>query len=276
MSLTIPSPAKLNLFLHVVGQRPNGYHELQTVFQLLDYADILTFDLNRSSEITLKNQLNIPKEQNLIFKAARLLQAHTHTSKGAIIDIKKYIPMGGGLGGGSSNAATTLLALNDLWKTNIGIDDLADLGMQLGADVPVFARGHSAWGEGIGEFLTPVELPEAWFVVITPNCHVSTPHIFSQKDLVRDTAKITFADYLAGKGHNDLEPVVRKLHPQVDEAIQWLAQFAEAKMTGSGASVFASFADQISAQKILDKLPAHYQGFVARGINRSPLLDVCS
>lgn len=271
MKLVLPSPAKLNLFLHVVGRRPNGYHELQTIFQLLDYSDTLTFETNNSPDIICLNTLNIPLEQNLIYKAALCLRTHTRTNKGVIIDIEKRIPMGGGLGGGSSNAATTLLALNHLWETGLSIDALTELGKTLGADVPVFVRGHTAWGEGIGEHLTPVTLPEDWYLVITPHCIVSTPRIFAQEGLTRNTPRITMRDFLSGKVRNDLEPVVRTLYPEVDDAIHWLSQFTTARMTGSGASVFACLPNKAAAQNVWAQLPSAYNGFVAKGVNRSPL-----
>jgi 4-diphosphocytidyl-2-C-methyl-D-erythritol kinase len=271
VKLVLPSPAKLNLFLHIVGRKSNGYHELQTIFQLLDYADTLTFQAKASPQIISSNTLNIPLEQNLIYKAALCLQTHTGINKGAIINIEKRIPIGGGLGGGSSNAATTLLALNYLWKTGLSIDALAELGKTLGADVPVFVRGYSAWGEGIGEDLTPVTLRENCYVVLTPRSSVSTPDIFTQEGLTRNTLPITMRDFLSGDTHNDLEVIVRKLHPEVDGAIRWLSQFSAARMTGSGASVFASFPDKLAAQAVLDQLPSIYNGFIAKGVNRSPL-----
>ncbi|MDF3055605.1 MAG: 4-diphosphocytidyl-2-C-methyl-D-erythritol kinase [Gammaproteobacteria bacterium] len=271
MKLTLPSPAKLNLFLHIVGRKPNGYHELQTVFQLLDYFDTLTFQIHPLPEIICSQMVNIPLQQNLIYKAALCLQAHTGINQGAVISIQKRLPIGGGLGGGSSNAATTLLALNQLWGTALSINELAELGTTLGADVPAFVRGYSAWGEGIGEHLTAVALPEYWYLVITPPCHASTPHIFAQEELTRNTQRITMRDFLSGDTHNDLQPVACKLYPEIADAIHWLSQFSAAKMTGSGASVFASFPDEAAAQAILARLPPSYSGFVAKGVNRSPL-----
>lgn len=272
MNITLPSPAKLNLFLHIVGRRPDGYHELQTLFQLLDHGDQLTFEVTAAPEIILPNTFGVPPEQNLIYKAAKSFQAYTGCHQGAIIHVEKCLPIGGGIGGGSSNAATTLLALNYLWETRLSIDQLAELGKALGADVPVFVRGHTAWAEGIGEVLTPLTLPEAWYLVITPNCSVATARIYGHTGLTRDTSHITIAQFLAGDPtHNDLETVVRELYPQVDHAINWLSQFAEAKMTGSGASVFAKCLDMAQAQEILAQLPLGFTGFLAQGLNRSPL-----
>ena len=271
MKLTLPSPAKLNLFLHVVDRKPDGYHELQTLFHLLDYGDMLTFEPTDTIDITLINTLNIPNEQNLIWKAAESLRQKTGTHKGVTINIDKKLPMGGGLGGGSSNAATTLLALNHLWDTKLSIAELASLGKNLGADVPVFIRGFTAWGEGVGEILTPVTLPETWYLVITPNCMISTAKIFTHSQLTRDTPRITIGDFLAGSGHNDLEPITKQCYPEVKEAIDWLSQFSKACMTGSGASVFARFPAKEQASAVLQKLPTSVKGFIAKGINRSPL-----
>jgi len=266
------SPAKLNLFLHITGRQANGYHSLQTLFQLLDYGDWLRFEeraepvlsvhLDADSTIT-----DLPLDDNLILRAAHLLQARSKTACGAKIRLEKHIPMGGGLGGGSSNAAITLLALNQLWGLNLDRTQLAAMGLELGADVPVFVAGHSAWAEGVGERLEPVELPAAWYLVITPECHVSTAAIFTQENLTRDTSAIKMADFLAGRSRNDCEPVTRRLYPDVDKALNWLDQHAPARMTGTGAAVFASFRDQASAEAVLKQLPAKWHGFVAQGMN---------
>ena len=268
--LTLPAPAKLNLFLHITGRRDDGYHNLQTLFQLLDGGDQLSFDLRDDGEILLTPAIpGVAHEDNLIVKAARALQTKTGTRLGADIQLQKQLPMGGGIGGGSSNAATTLLGLNRLWQTEQTIDELAALGAQLGADVPVFVRGNTAWAEGVGEQLQAIEMPEKWYLVVTPNCHVSTAEIFSHKDLTRDTSNITVAAFLEQGGRNDCQPLVKKLYPEVDNAISWLSKFGPAKMTGTGASVFAPFDDKASAEAVLAKAPATLTGFVARGVNQS-------
>ncbi len=270
-ALTLPAPAKLNLFLHITGRREDGYHNLQTVFQLLDFGDELSFSLRPSDgQITLSPEIEgVPHEDNLIVKAARLLQAHSNTPQGADIELSKHLPMGGGIGGGSSNAATTLLALNSLWQTRLDLDTLAELGRQLGADVPVFIRGNSAWAEGVGEQLQAIELPEKWYLVATPDCHVSTAEIFSHKDLTRDTSSITVAAFLEQGGVNDCQPLVQSLYPEVKNALSWLSQYGDAKMTGTGASVFAPFDNKVSAEAVLAKMPNTLNGFVARGVNHS-------
>jgi len=273
-TLSLPAPAKLNLFLHFIGRRADGYHLLQTVFQLLDFGDTLDFTTQQDAAITLITSTNIPTEQNLIWRAARLLQNTTQTSQGAKIKLTKRLPMGGGVGGGSSDAATTLVALNEMWHTQLSVDQLAELGKQLGADVPVFVRGQTAWGEGIGEILTPINLPEWWYLVIIPPCHVSTSEIFSHSQLTRNTTPITIANFLAGEGHNDFEPLVRKCYPLVDEALNWLGQFADAKLTGSGSSIFAAFSSYEQAVKIAEQIPASYKHFVAKGVNHSPLFKI--
>jgi len=270
--LTLPAPAKLNLMLHITGRREDGYHNLQTLFQFLDYGDQLQFDALSSAEIEVISDLSgIPNEDNLIYRAALLLQQHSNCQQGARIHLEKILPMGAGLGGGSSDAATTLIALNQLWNLNIELAELAGLGLQLGADVPVFVRGYAAWAEGIGEQLTAVTLPEFWYLVLTPDCHVSTAEIFSHKELTRNTSAITIAAALKGGGRNDCEAVVSTLYPQVKQALIWLNQFAAARMTGTGASIFASFETQDQAQQVLDQLPDTLRGFIAQGENISPL-----
>ncbi|WP_439134357.1 4-(cytidine 5'-diphospho)-2-C-methyl-D-erythritol kinase [Pseudomaricurvus sp.] len=270
-SLTLPSPAKLNLFLHITGQREDGYHTLQTLFQLLDFGDELSFQSRDDGIITLQPGIpDVAAEDNLIVKAARILQQlKPNTPLGANIQLTKRLPMGGGIGGGSSNAATTLLALNTLWNLELDIDTLAQLGRQLGADVPVFVRGKTAWAEGVGEQLQAVEMPQDWFLVLTPNCHVSTAEIFSHKDLTRDTSNITVAAFLEQGGHNDCQPLVLTLYPEVKKALDWLSQYGDAKMTGTGACVFAPFDNKASAEAVLAKAPDTLQGFVARGVNQS-------
>lgn len=272
-TLTLLSPAKLNLFLHITGQRGNGYHELQTLFQLLDWGDRLQFESDNSGEISLHGaDLGIPAEQNLIVKAAQALPRNT-SKQGVSIHLEKRIPEGGGLGGGSSNAATTLLAMNYLWNLRLGDKALQKIGAKLGADVPVFVAGHTAWAEGIGEFLTPVELPETWYLVIAPGCHVSTAEIFSNEQLTRNTSPIKMAAFFEGNSRNDCQQLVRNLHKEVDNALNWLDNFGTAKLTGTGACVFASFDAKQAATSALSQLPESMSGFVARGINTSPVLN---
>lgn len=274
-TLTLPCPAKLNLMLRITGQRDDGYHNLQTVFQLLNYGDQLQLQSNESGEILLTPDFpGLPQEENLIYKAAALLKKHSNVSFGAQLHIEKRLPMGGGIGGGSSNAASTLLGLNELWQTNLSIDELAYLGKQLGADVPVFVRGFSAWAEGIGEALTPLNLPKKWFVVLSPDCHVATSKIFSHKRLTRDSSAIKVAAFLERGGENDCQTLVESLFPPVRNAVEWLNQFGRAQLTGTGACVFASFDNEDAAQTVLAKLPDSMTGFVAEAVNQSPLHNV--
>lgn len=270
--LTLPAPAKLNLMLHITGRRADGYHNLQTVFQLLDRGDSLSFTARSDGEITLSPAIaGVPFADNLIVRAAKILQQYSGCASGADIELDKKLPMGGGIGGGSSNAATTLVGLNHLWGCGLSVDELAELGRQLGADVPVFVRGHSAWAEGVGEHLHPLQLPEKWFLVLTPHCHVSTAEIFCDKRLTRDTSIIKVAAFFEGDSQNDCQPLVRKLYPEVDFALTWLDQYGTSRMTGTGASVFAAFDSEASAQAVLEKIPNELSGFVAKGVNISPL-----
>lgn len=271
-SLTLFAPAKINLFLHIVGRRPNGYHELQTLFQLLDYGDDITLESRDDGQLLLSPNLDkVAPEDNLIIKAAHLLKKYSGVSLGANIQCTKRLPMGGGLGGGSSNAATTLVGLNHLWHTQLSTDELAALGLQLGADVPVFVRGNSAWAEGIGEALTAQILPENWFLVIKPPCNVSTQEIFSHEELTRDTAAIKVAAFFEQGGRNDCEYVVCKHYPEVKKALLWLRQYGSAQLTGTGACVFATFANQDQAKAVLNKTPTEWECFIAKGMNHSPL-----
>ena len=271
-SLTLPAPAKLNLFLHITGRRADGYHELQTVFRFLDYGDDITFDVTDDARIQrVAGNEAIPEADDLLIRAARLLQQETACSQGVNLSINKRLPMGGGLGGGSSDAATVLQGLNVLWQLGLSDDALAELGLQLGADVPVFVRGHAAWAEGVGEVIRPVELAERWYLVIHPSVHVSTAEIFADTGLTRNCQIITIATFLAGQCQNVFEPVVRKHYPAVAEALDWLSQFADAKLTGSGSCLFADFADETSAEHVLQKLPAKWLGFVAHSGSVSPL-----
>ncbi|HEX6590519.1 MAG TPA: 4-(cytidine 5'-diphospho)-2-C-methyl-D-erythritol kinase [Moraxellaceae bacterium] len=280
MSLTafsLPAPAKLNLFLHINGRRPDGYHQLQTVFQFLEQADTLHFQRRDDGVVTLSPELaGVPAEQNLIVRAARLLQAETGCQLGVDIRLEKRLPMGGGIGGGSSDAATTLLALNRLWELALDEEKLARLGLSLGADVPVFVRGHAAFAEGVGEQLQAVEIPEPWYLVVTPKAHVSTAEVFNHADLTRSTPAITLAAFLRGGPgenpvpnlRNDCENVVRTLSPEVDAALRWLGQFGPARMTGTGACCFLACPDRHAADTLLAQCPI--PAFVTRGRNRSP------
>ena len=269
-----PAPAKLNLFLHITGRRSDGYHELQSVFQFLDYSDELQFTLRDDGAIRRESELaGVAPDQDLVVRAARLLQQDIGTARGAGIHLQKRLPMGGGLGGGSSDAATTLVALNLLWECGLDDDVLAALGLQLGADVPVFIRGQAAWAEGVGERLEPVSLPEPWFVVLVPPVHVSTAEVFSHPQLIRDCPPIRIRDFLAGEGDNVCEDIVRGLYPQVDAALTALSGFGAARMTGTGACVFAPFTERAEADEALAALSDRWAGFVARACNRSPLLD---
>ena len=270
--LTLPAPAKLNLMLHVLGRREDGYHELQTLFQFLDHGDELTFARREDGQIRLLSDLpGVDHESNLIVRAARLLQQQGDDVPGADITLVKRLPMGGGIGGGSSDAATTLLGLNRLWNLGLGLDRLAQLGLSLGADVPVFVRGHAAFAEGVGERLQAVELPEPWYLVAVPQVSVSTAEIFSDSELTRNTPPITVRSLLAGGGHNDCQPVVEKRYPQVRNALSLLNKFVPARMTGTGACVFGSFPNEGEADKVRRQLPATLPSFVARGSNVSML-----
>ncbi len=268
-----PAPAKLNLFLHITGRRADGYHELQTIFQFLTIGDWLYFDLQPAGGIRLAGcPAGVPETQDLTVRAARLLRETAGSSAGVTIYNDKRLPVGGGLGGGSSDAATTLVVLNRLWRLGLDTDTLASLGLVLGADVPVFVRGQAAWAEGVGEILTPVTPPEAWFLVVVPPVSVSTADIFSDVELTRDTPRMKIPDLLAGGGWNDCEAVVCRRYPEVAAALDWLSAFSPARMTGTGGCVFAVFESEAQAQAVAEQLPANLSGFVARGVNRSPLL----
>lgn len=272
-----PAPAKLNLFLHVTGRRPDGYHSLQSVFQFLEIHDRLQFHVTGNGRISRDRPLaDVSTEHDLTVRAARLLQESSATGQGVEIRLDKHLPLGGGLGGGSSDAATTLLALNYLWGLGYSLDRLADLGLQLGADVPVFVRGHSAWAEGVGERLTPIDPPEGWMLVLVPDAAVSTAEVFRAYDrdvhLTPASTPLRIRDFRAGQGQNDLEPVVRRLYPEVDRALTWLGRFGEARMTGSGACVFLPVAGEVQGREILSGCPAEIAtGFVTRSVNRHPV-----
>ena len=270
--LTLPAPAKLNLMLHITGRRADGYHELQTLFQFLDYGDELVLRPREDGQIRLLTELpGVDHDSNLIVRAARMLQRESGCALGADIQLTKRLPMGGGIGGGSSDAATTLVGLDHLWNTRLGEDRLAELGLNLGADVPVFVRGRAAFAEGVGERLQPVDLPEPWFLVIAPQVSVSTAEIFADPELTRNTPAITVRSLLAGGGHNDCQPVVEKRYPEVRNALSLLNKFVQARMTGTGACVFGSFPNEGEADKVRRQLPATLPSFVARGRNVSML-----
>ncbi len=266
------APAKLNLFLHIVGRRADGFHLLQTAFQFIGLCDTLNFDITHDRRIERVLEIaDVPVEHDLTVRAAHLLQSATGTPFGALISCEKKIPLGGGLGGGSSDAATTLVALNELWNTGQTVDQLAQLGVRLGADVPVFVRGHAAWAEGVGEILTPISPSEPWYVVIHPLCHVSTAEIFSLPELTRTTSPIKIRDFFEGIGRNDCETTVRARYPAVAAALAWLGKYSSARMTGTGACVFAAFPTETRAREIAALTPPQWRGFVAQGLNRSPL-----
>jgi 4-diphosphocytidyl-2-C-methyl-D-erythritol kinase len=274
-----PAPAKLNLFLHITGRRADGYHELQTVFQFLDWCDELRITPRADGQIIRSGGLaGVPPEADLVVRAARLLQAHAGCGLGADIELHKRIPAGGGLGGGSSDAATVLHALNRLWALDLPATDMARLGLSLGADVPLFLLGHAAFGAGVGEVLTPVAPETPWYVVLHPDCAVSTAEIFNAPELTRSTPATTITRFFsAPEAHgNDCEPVVLARYPRIAAAHRWLGQHGRARLTGTGACVFAAFADEASARDVFARRPAGLEGFVARGCNRSPLLDSLS
>ncbi len=273
-----PAPAKVNLFLHIVGRRPDGYHLLQTAFQFLDYADELRFRVTDDGRVQRAHEpVHIGAPTDLTVRAARLLQQTTGCTRGVEIALTKRIPIGAGLGGGSSDAATTLLALNRLWGTGLSVERLATLGLQLGADVPVFVHGQAAWAEGVGEVLTPVELPEARYVVVVPPVQVSTAEVFAEfareRRLTPYTSARTIRDLHAGRCGNDLEPLVRRRYPQVEQAFQYLAPHGRPRLTGSGGCVFLEVESEALGQRVLATLPATFTGFVARGMNQHPLFQ---
>lgn len=295
MSYAYPAPAKLNLFLHVVGRRADGYHLLQSVFRLIDRADTVHLELREDGRVVREADLpGVAEDQDLTVRAARLLQAYAPEGAGVSIRLDKVLPLGGGLGGGSSDAATVLLALNRLWQVCLPRETLQELALQLGADVPVFVFGQSAFAEGVGEILHPVSVPPAWYVVLMPPVQVPTAAIFAAPELTRNTPPLKIAPFSAGagrpalhgfqpvdsrsplEGHNDLQPVVVGRYPEVARHLEWLAQFGEARMTGSGACVFAAFGTQEAAHEVLRQLPDTMQGFVAQGLDKHPLYDSCA
>ena len=273
-----PSPAKLNLFLYITGQRADGYHTLQTLFQFLDYGDTLTIVPRQDGQLRLLTPVDgVPNEENLIIRAARLLMKPAADSQrladgcGADISIEKRLPMGGGLGGGSSNAATVLVALNHLWQCGLSEDELAAIGLTLGADVPVFVRGHAAFAEGVGEVLTPVEVAEKWYLVAHPGVSIPTPVIFRDPELPRNTPVRSIETLLNCEFGNDCEVIARKRFREVDDVLSWLLEYAPSRLTGTGACVFAEFDTELAARQVLEQAPEWLQGFVAKGVNLSPL-----
>lgn len=274
---SFPAPAKLNLFLHVVGRRPDGYHLLQSVFRFIDRADAVHLELRDDGRVVRESDLpGVPEARDLTVRAARLMQPYAAAGAGVTIRLDKVLPMGGGLGGGSSDAATVLLALNRMWQTDLPRQALQQLALQLGADVPVFVFGQTAFAEGVGEVLRSQNVPPAWYIVLAPPVEVPTAAIFAAPELTRNSPAIKIARFSAGMGRNDLQPVVAERYPEVARHLEWLRHFGEARMTGSGACVFASFATESAAREVLSQLPKTMQGFVAQGLDRHPLYDYCA
>jgi len=272
--LTCPAPAKLNLFLHVIGRREDGYHLLQTLFRFIDFGDTVHVRVHRDGIIErLGDVAGVPAEQDLAVRAARLLQQNAGITAGAQIKLEKRLPLGGGLGGGSSDAATTLIALNRLWDLRWSRMKLQGLGLKLGADLPVFLYGRSAFAEGVGERLQEIALDPAWYVVLIPPVAVSTTSVFGDPELTRDSSPIKILRFSAGPGRNDLESVVCRRHPEVAQHVEWLRQFGPAAMTGSGACVFAAFDSEQAATRVFRQRPGGMQGFVAKGLDRHPLCE---
>jgi 4-diphosphocytidyl-2-C-methyl-D-erythritol kinase len=273
ISLGWPAPAKLNLFLHITGQRQDGYHLLQTVFQFIQLIDVIDFTILESGLVRRSSiSLKIDEHDDLVIKAAQKIKKRSGSKLGVDISVKKNIPIGGGLGGGSSDAATTLVALNELWQTGLSIDELSEIGLSLGADIPFFINGNAAWAEGVGDKLTPINLDECFYLVIYPNCGISTKAVFEASDLTRNTPRITIRDFRDGNGKNDCESYVRNHYHDVTEALDWLGEYASSKLTGTGACLFAQFSDENEANEVKYKLPTKWQGYVVKGINKSPLL----
>ena len=271
--IRVPSPAKLNLFLHITGRRDNGYHELQTIFQLIDLYDWMEFTPTAQNEIQIEGLASVDLEQNLIYKATQALQPFAQTATGLKINIEKNIPIGAGLGGGSSNAATTLIVVNQLWQCGLNLEQLAHLGLKLGADVPIFVHGRNAWAEGIGEHLTFIDLDQKQFIILKPDCFISTQLLFSQKTLTRDTKPTKFCAYQLKPSDfgNHFEPLARSLYPQVDEAMQYLDQFGKAKLTGTGACVFVEVTEKMNVSEVLNHSP--YKAYLVNSLNESPLIQ---
>ncbi|WDE16713.1 4-(cytidine 5'-diphospho)-2-C-methyl-D-erythritol kinase [Acinetobacter schindleri] len=269
--IRVPSPSKLNLFLHITGRRPDGYHELQSIFQLIDLCDWLEFEQTADTHIQIEGMASVDLEQNLIYRATQVLKSYAKAYSGLKIRLEKNIPMGAGLGGGSSNAATTLIVVNQLWDCGLTIEQLAELGVKLGADVPIFVHGRNAWAEGIGEHLTFIDLDQKQFIVLKPDCFISTQLIFSQKTLTRDTKSSKFCAYQITPSDfgNNFEPLARSLYPEVDEAMQYLDQFGVAKLTGTGACVFIEVTEKMNVTNVLENAPC--KAYLVNSLQESPL-----
>jgi 4-diphosphocytidyl-2-C-methyl-D-erythritol kinase len=278
--ISFPSPAKINLFLHIVGRRDDGYHNLETLFQFINHSDTITLTVTETPAIELLTPIEgVKNEDNLIIKAARLLKRKSNSILGVKISINKILPMGGGLGGGSSNAATILVALNTLWQCQLTLSELATLGLSLGADVPIFIHGFSAFAQGIGDELTPINPQEAWYLITKPECSISTQQVFSASDLPRNTQKLSANalknnDFISGSFHNDCQTLVIKRYPEVAKLLAWLVEYAPSRMTGTGACVFTRFFSQDEALALQANLPKGISSFVAQGLNESPLCSV--
>lgn len=272
-NFSLPAPAKLNLYLHIVGQRPDGYHQLETLFQFIDYSDSLNFELTNNGVIQLdQGKLDFPPEENLIYRAAKLLtQFRNNQNDGVKLTLSKHLPTGGGLGGGSSDAATTMLGLNYLWRLGLTNMQLAELGLELGADIPLFIHGNATFAQGIGEIFSTANPTENWYLVVQPNIHVSTAAVFTHPDLPRNTPALKKPLNDWQEGHNDCEKLVCSLYPQVASALEWLLKYAPSRMTGTGACVFGCFSSAVEAKQALQALPTEFRGFVAKGVNQSPL-----
>jgi 4-diphosphocytidyl-2-C-methyl-D-erythritol kinase len=268
------APAKLNLFLYINGRRPDGYHELQTLFQFVDIGDELAITPNLNDEITIVPEIpGVPVSENIIYQAAMALKTYSSLPLGADISLTKNLPMGGGLGGGSSDAATTLVALNQLWQLQLDEEQLAAVGVKLGADVPVFVRGHAAFAEGIGEQLSSIEVDENYYLIAVPDTQVNTAKLFSDPELIRNTPKRPLSQLLQDQWKNDFEPTVKKRHPEVAKALEWLLKYAPSRLTGSGCCVFSEFKTKSDALAVLAKAPEDMQIYLAKGLNKSPLLS---
>ncbi len=272
-TLELPAPGKLNLFLHINGQREDGHHELQTIFQFIDTCDTLRFTPRDDNKIHVNTKIpGIADKTNLVLRAAKMMQDADKKRRGIDINLQKKLPIGGGLGGGSSDAATTLLGLNHLWDLQLPLEQLLQMGLQLGADIPVFILGKACWAEGIGEKLSPMQLPHPWYLIVTPPVSISTAEVFFDKNLTRDTPKCEPSLDLLQTGKNDCQRVVANKYPEVASALNWLNQFSSAQMTGTGACLFARFKKEQEAQRVLADLPPEYKRFISRGLNVSPLL----
>ncbi len=272
MTLSLPAPAKINLFLHIIGRREDGYHELQTLFQFLDWGDALTFNTTDHSAIEIAcDNASLAGQQNLIYRAAYAIQNYTHNAKGVTISLKKNIPIGAGLGGGSSDAATTLLALNYLWQLDLSLSELTQIGKQLGADVPIFIKGQASFGEGIGDRLTACSPPEHWYLIVIPPVSIETIELYRDPNLPRKTPKMDWNHFDLEQTHNDFEVLACKRYPIIAEGLAWLKQYAPARLTGSGSCFFGTFFEKNQAERILHLLPKPFHGLIAKGCNRSPL-----